>query len=67
MKYTFSCDDCFITFEVERSMRDMPMPVKCPVCGKIGKRVYNPFNVTWGKGCWQFGDDGMGDEPVHNF
>ena len=48
-------------------MRDMPVSAKCPVCDKIARRVYNPFDVTWGKGCWQFGDDGMGDEPIHNF
>ena len=67
MKYNFECEDCLIVFEVERRMRDMPTNEKCPVCEKPARRMYNPFNVTWGKGCWQFGDDGLGDEPVHNF
>lgn len=67
MKYDYTCDSCLITFEVKSGMKDMPVSAICPQCDKPARRVFHLLNVTWGSGCWQFGKDGLGDEPCHNW
>lgn len=67
MIYEYYCDSCGKQFEVKRSIKDTPSPVNCPQCGKVTRRKYSPLNNTWGRGCWQFGEDGLGDEPCHNW
>ncbi len=48
MLYEFKCNDCNRIFEIKRPMSESGDPVKCPVCGVTGQRVFSILQWIWG-------------------
>jgi putative FmdB family regulatory protein len=39
--YEFKCDECGL-FDQWRTMAESSLPVACPSCEKLGKRIFSP-------------------------
>ncbi|NER78059.1 MAG: zinc ribbon domain-containing protein [Leptolyngbya sp. SIO1D8] len=45
--YEFKCDPCGV-FDEWRSLADRNVPAYCPICQKLGKRVFSPPTMLSG-------------------
>ncbi len=63
MVYPYHCDRCGLNCEIQKPMSEASRPEKCK-CGALLRRVYTAPSVTWGKNCWDFDHEGLGDDLV---
>jgi predicted nucleic acid-binding Zn ribbon protein len=66
VKYVYRCDNCHVDTEIDKPMAEASREERC-TCGQTLRRRYTPFGWYWGKSCWDFSNEGWGDEVVHNF
>lgn len=62
MKYLFKCPT-HGQFEVSQPMLSEHV-ADCPECHMKAQRVYTVMSLTWSARCWDFDNDGLGDNLV---
>ena len=58
-KYEYSCIQCDINYEKERSIHDAEPEYFCDTCGYALQRVFSPFGLQF-KGGGFYSTDGRG-------
>ena len=64
MNYLYYCPECKDEKEVKKPMASAGTKEYCPDCGHKMKRKFTTPGVTWGANCWDYDNEGLGDNFV---
>jgi len=64
MTYLYHCTECNITFEVDCPPFEPVLKAQCPECAGECNRSYHAIHHTWSNGCWDWDNDGLGNNLV---
>jgi len=64
MNYLYFCPGCDEDKEIKKPMARSGEKENCPDCGRRMKRRFSSLSVTWGKNCWDYDNQGLGDNLV---